>query len=505
MPENIRALIFVLILATPVFYVASRLASALMMRRDFTILRNAWFVVTIAAFLSGNFFVFAGVLIGVCIYARAVRVASVGLFFIMLFAAPLVSIEIGGFDIVNRLIDLNHGRLLVIFLLLPILLSAGGLRNQRAGSYSLPDFLLVTYVLLMIVLDSRDSEFTNALRITTRYTLDVLIPYFTFSRAVTSTADIRKVYLGFVVAALPFALIAAAETLKGWRLYSSAASQWRETGLGYLLRDGMLRGSATATAPIVAGYVIMAAIGCQLAFWRSAVPRQVNGAALAILGAGLIATLSRGPWVGTAFLVLMYFATGPNAAANVGRLAIIAAMALLVLPLTPFGARLLDFLPFIGSVEAGTVEFRQNLFENAMIVIQRHPWFGSVDYRTTPELKELYDYTGKVDIVNHYLKIALDAGVVGLSLFLAFFGSILIGLRRVLKFKVAQDSDMRTYARIMIAILIAILVTIATVSSIEFIPYVYWAFSGLGVALIRIAYRERAAAASAVPVRQVPV
>ena len=37
------------------------------------------------------------------------------------------------------------------------------------------------------------------------------------------------------------------------------------------------------------------------------------------------------------------------------------------------------------------------------------------------------------------------------------------------------------------AILIGILVVLATASSIDFIPIVYWSFAGLSVALIRIA------------------
>jgi hypothetical protein len=505
MPEYIKTLIPVLVLAVPAFYVGRQLAGALMMQREFTNLRNLWFVVTIAAFLFGNAFLYAGALILVCIYARAARIANLGLFFVLLLAAPLVTMAISGFDIVNRLVDLTHAHVLFVFLLLPILLASGGGGNQRAGGFSAPDFLIVAYVVLMVVLNSRDAEITHALRLATQYTLSTLIPYFAFSRAVTGAADIRKVYLGFVVAALPFALIVAFEMLKGWRLYGVVFAQWGNDFGGYLLRDGMLRGSATASSPIVAGYVLMVAIGCLLALWRPNMSRQIGGAALGILGAGLIATLSRGPWVGTVFLVLVYLATGPNAAANLGRLAIVGIMALFVLPLTSFGARILDFLPFIGTVEHETLEYRKSLFETSWLVIQQNLWFGSTDYRQAPEMQELMQGVGMIDIVNHYIKIALDAGVAGLILFLGFFGSILIGLRRVLKLSAPQDSDFRGYVRATMAILVAILVTIATASSIEYIPIIYMTFGGLGVALIRIAHRERAAARHAVRARQVPV
>jgi uncharacterized membrane protein len=52
--------------------------------------------------------------------------------------------------------------------------------------------------------------------------------------------------------------------------------------------------------------------------------------------------------------------------------------------------------------------------------------------------------------------------------------------------------------------LVAIMVTIGTVSFIDYMPYVYWSFAGLSVAVIRIAYQERAAVARAADAIQVP-
>jgi hypothetical protein len=491
--ENVKSLIAVLVLAVPALYLGQRFSGAAGMAREFVALRNAWIVATIAAYLSGQFLVFAGVLLLICLFAQAARIAGLALFFVLLIAVPFVRVEIGGFGLVNYLIDVNHGRLLVVVLLLPALLRAGGFRN-RQKVFPGPDYFIVSYVILMVILQSRDSTVTNAFRIATEYALDVLIPYFAFSRLIKDVTDLRKVLLGFVVVMLPLALIDAFEMLKGWRLYGSIAAQWDpEYGLAYQLRDGILRGAATAKSPIIAGYLVMVAIGCLLALWRPHVSRQVGLPVLAILGIGLIGTLSRGPWVGAAFLIVAFLATGPNAASQIGKVMIVGAVAMVLLPLTSFGAKILDFLPFVGDVEAETIEFRQSLFENAMVVIERNFWLGSVNYRQTPELLALADHTGMVDIVNHYIKIALDSGIVGLILFLGFFATILLGLRRVLRFNPAQDSDIRLCARALLGILLAVLVTIATVSSIEFVPYVYWSFGGLSVALIRIALRERAA------------
>jgi O-antigen ligase len=504
MPDNVRALVFVLVLAVPAFYIGRQLTTLVTTHREFAVWRNAWIATTVAAFLSGSFFIFAGVAAMVCLYAYAARAMNVALFIVLLFAAPLISVPIGGFGLVNMLFEINNGRLLAIILLLPILLATGGLGGRNGRSYELPDWLIVGYVVLLIALQFEKSDATQIMRYATMLALDVLVPYFAFSRRVTSIADLRRVLLAFIIAVLPLSLIAMFETAKGWLLYSSIAGNWGVEMVGYLRREGLLRASASAISPIVLGFVVMVAIGCVLALRQSIGSRRFAGIALTIFGAGLVCTVSRGPWIGAAVLVLVFLAAGPNAVGNFGRLAVITAAILLLLLLMPFGDRLLDWLPFIGSLDAGSVTYRQRLFENAMRVIERNPWLGSTDYMATPEMQEMMQGEGIIDIVNSYLKIALDSGLVGLGLFLGFFGIILLGLRRVLKLGAIQDSPFSPYARALMATLIAILVTIATASSIDFIPYVYWSFAGLSVALIRIAYRERTAAARVAHARRVP-
>src|SRR5262245_34805720 len=112
MPENVRALIVVVALAVPAFYVGRQLAASIITPREFVVWRNAWFVATVAAFLSGSFLIFAAVVTMICLYGHAVRAAAAVVFIVLLFVAPLVSFPIGGFGIVNALLDINNARLL---------------------------------------------------------------------------------------------------------------------------------------------------------------------------------------------------------------------------------------------------------------------------------------------------------------------------------------------------------------------------------------------------------
>jgi O-antigen ligase len=492
MPENIRALIVVLALAVPAFYVGRQLAASVIATREFAVWRNVWFAVTVAAFLSGSFLVFAAIETMICLYARAARAATPALFVVLLLAVPQVDLPIRGYELFNYLFDINNARLLAIVLLLPIMFATGGSGRRNGGVYLMPDRLIVGYVLLLIALNSEN--FVQFLRSVTVLLLDVLIPYFAFSRLVTSVADLRRVFLAFIISALPMSLIGIFEAAKGWLLYGSFVYDWRgDLMMRYLFREGTLRPNASATGSIVLGFVIMVAIGCVLALWQSIGSRRSLGIALAILGAGLLATLSRGPWVGAMVLVLVYLATSTNALANLVRFVVVGAIVLLPLLLSPVGDRLLAFLPFTGSVDAGSVIYRQRLFDSAIPVIERNPWFGSRDFLLTPEMQEMIQGQHMVDLVNTYLGIALNSGLVGLGFFLAFFGTILIGLRRVLKFEAVRKTGLGAYTCASVATLIAVMVTIGTASSVDFIPYVYWSFAGLCVALIRIAYKERAA------------
>ena len=107
----------------------------------------------------------------------------------------------------------------------------------------------------------------------------------------------------------------------------------------------------------------MVAIGCMLGIWQTIRSSQLKGIVSIIFAAGLFATLARGPWVGVAVLLLVYLAIGPNAIANLGKVAVIGAVGLALLLVTPVGTQLIDLLPFVGTVDEGSVTYRQQLFE----------------------------------------------------------------------------------------------------------------------------------------------
>ena len=193
----------------------------------------------------------------------------------------------------------------------------------------------------------------------------------------------------------------------------------------------------------------------------------------------MISTLSRGPWVGTAALCAAFVATGPHALKNMSLLGLALFVLVAVLLLVPGGSALIDFLPFVGTIEAENVTYRGSLIEASLAVIQRNLWLGSIDYLEAPELVALAQSGGLIDIVNTYIQIALETGLIGLTLFVLFFCAVLAGLRRGLKALPNRDSDLYRLGRVLFATLIGVLVTIGTVSSISYIPVLYWSLAGM--------------------------
>ena len=228
------------------------------------------------------------------------------------------------------------------------------------------------------------------------------------------------------------------------------------------------------------------AIGLYL-FLQGSVRRRLQrrlGALL--LAAGLFVPLSRGPWVGTAAIIAVFIATGRGAAKRLILLALAAVLALPLLAVIPGGQKVLDLLPFIGSVEKHNITYRERLIENALIVIQRNPWLGSVDYRSTPEMQSMVQGQGIIDIVNTYIAVALEVGLIGLALFVGFFATVLLGIRKAMRTFPNKDDEQRRLGRALFATLAGILLTIFTVSSITVIPVVYWSVAGVGVAYIQM-------------------
>lgn len=489
MPEHFRALVVILVLAGIVFAMARGPSEDLIPRNDFIRRRNLWFVLTLLAFVSYSFWVYAAVTVVVLSLARKRERNPVALFFLLLFLVPPASAQIPGFGVINYFIDLNYVRLLVLCVLLPAFLSLRRQADTVSFGRTWPDKLLAANLVLTSLLLLRETTVTDTLRQTFYLFTDVFLPYYVASRALKNISDFKHALLAFVLAAMVLSIIGMFEYARSWLLYSALISalgmHWEMSS--YLSRGGSLRASVTTGQAIALGMVISVAIGFYLFLQESVRSKFQRRLGALLLAGGLFAPLSRGPWIGAASMLMVFIATGKKAIKRLMLLAIAGVLALPLLTVVPGGQKVLDLLPFIGTVEVENITYRQRLIDASTIAIQRNPWFGSFDYRKTPEMQEMIQGEGIIDIVNTYIGIALSFGLVGLALFVAFFATVLFGMRKAMRSFPDKEDEAHRLGRALFATLAGILVTIVTVSSITVIPIVYWSVAGLGVAYVQMA------------------
>lgn len=487
MPPHLRALIVVVAVALIAFYIAAPLATATSSRAAYTARRNAWFAITLSAFTLTNIWLFVAASALVAYYYQSRESNIPALYFLLLFAFPLLPVEIPGLGIVNFLFDIHHARVLALAALLPAAIYVSTDGGTLKFGKSRPDKLLAAYMALLAVLYLRETTVTDTLRQCFYLFIDIFLPYYVISRALKTEAQLREALTAFVVSACVIAAIAAFEFLWHWPLYATLrnAMGLPVTMSSYTGRAGMLRAPATVGV-IPLGYVMTVAIGFYLYLRQAVQPSVRRSLIVATLVVGLAVPLSRGPWLGAAVLILIYAALAPARWQQLGKIALIAAAAMATLAVVPGGGKLIALLPFIGSVETETISYREQLLTNSVAVISRHPLFGSPNYLSTPEMQEMIQGQGIIDIVNTYVGVALESGLAGLLLFAGFFVSVALQILRGLRVARHEAGLLWQAGRALLATLAAVLTIIFTVSSVSIIPVVYWSLAGLGVAYAQI-------------------
>jgi O-antigen ligase len=485
MPEYIRALIVVLFCATTIFAISRPTICSLMDANDFTRRRNLWLVLTLAAFLSTSFWIYAAVAIPLLIYMNSQETNPPALFFILMFILPTYTIQIPGMGLINFLFDISNFRLLALLILLPAFFQLIRRSDVRPFGRAGPDLALAAYLLVDATLNLREGTLSDALRHAFYLFTDAFLPYFVISRSLKDLQAFRDALVSLVLAIMILAPLALFETVKHWHLYAALTHVLHLEGggiMGYLERDNILRAFVTAGQPIALGYLMVVGIGFYLFLQHFIENKLIRRSGMALLVAGLISPLSRGPWLGAVALLVVFIATGNYAKRRLISLAFVALLAFPVVSALPGGQKIINLLPFIGTTEHVNIDYRRDLLANSMIVIERNPWFGSVDYLKAPEMQIMRQGEGIIDVVNTYIGIALETGFVGLGLFIAFFALTLLGIYRALRSLADRDSAEYLLGRTLLVTLLSILLMIFTVSSITVIPLVYWSVAGLSVA-----------------------
>jgi O-antigen ligase len=484
MPEYIRALIVILVLATVVFFFAKKPATEMAIAPDdFLRRRNVWICITLAGFLSQNYWVFA-IIVSLLVYNAAKKETNrVAMFFFLVLALPQIKVEIPGFAGIRYFFSVDYVRILTAFILIPVCIEARRQALDSGAKSYWTDKILAAYIVLNLLLQAQHDIATNVVRTVVNWCIDVVVPYYAISRSIKDVKGLRDVVMSYTVAAMLASLIGVFEFVRHWILYSSAGEAlgvlWDP---GYLSRGEFLRASGTSGQSIVLGYVIAIAIGFFLALRRSVPSGTQYAAGTALLLAGVVSPLSRGPWVGLVVMLFVFTILSDKPLRQFSRYLVIVMPVIVVLMFTDYGQRVIDYLPFVGSVDVENVTYRQNLFDTSFQIILDNPVFGSADYLL--HMEELRQGQGIIDLVNSFLIVGLNTGFVGLGLYVLFFLLALAAAYKRMKSE-SVVSEAHVLGQALLAVVVGALVIIATVSPINHVPLLLWSVAAMCVAFGR--------------------
>jgi O-antigen ligase len=493
--SSIKAMIVVLTIAGTIFYLAKPIALRFMSGEDFSRRRLVWFVLTAASFVSPNFWLYSLVAFPMFVWAGRNDSNPIALYLLMLHVIPPVAVNIPVLGN-NGLFPLDNYRLLALCVLLPATIRyRKNPKGPMPGAFGAMDILLLAFGVLQVALYTPpdlphhfvipDSP-SNALRRGVLFLLDIYLLYFAVSRICQSRQKMVDAVATFCLACGVMAAVSMFEHVRNWLLYVDIASRWGNdpNAAFYLTRGGSVRAQASAGHAIALGYLLAVAFG----FWlylkshvRSAIHRI--GVTLLLWG-GLFGAFSRGPWLGAVTIYFTFIIVGPRAVSRLLKGASLALVIAGLIAVSPIGDRILEMLPVMGRTADSNITYRQRLAERGWELVLAHPYFG--DQFPWPEMEELRQGEGIIDMVNTYLGAALSYGLIGLFCFLSF---ILLGMTRAYaraRELAHSDPDLALFGASLIACIVGILIMIQSASFGLGFQKMFYVLAGLMTAYARL-------------------
>lgn len=493
--SNLRALIFVSVIAMLVFSIGRKGLAPLISWEEQQRLYKLLAVVSCAAFVIPNIWLYLGVL-GVAAYTSRpppgdthLQAWRVTVWFWLLLAVPAIPVNIPGVGGIGYFFEISHIRVLCLLLLLPEVFEV---RSKKQGFGSHPVDLCVAAYLVgpaLVLLFFYDTTVTDWIRVTFLTFVDVWLPYWAVSRVFQTREHLRRGLAAMVVLGMALGVVGVFEMQRAWAFYGGIEDNfdvnWSLTI--YLMRDGYLRAQVTSGHSLAFAFACVLNLGLWIWLREHVTKVWLGWLGLLALVAGVGASLSRGSWMACLLSMGLLALMSRKPVRNLIIMGVLSVVAVMVA-----AAFVPSFQELINKIIEGKSggdgddsekEYRQALFETSVALISQSPWFGVPN--AYAYMEHLRQGQGIIDVVNTYLAIALSYGMTALAPFVLMF---LINLWRMwtLRLQLGLEQEGGRAATAMIAVTVSVMVMIFSTSSIAAIPYLYFALNGAMVALDRL-------------------
>jgi hypothetical protein len=418
MNQSAKALMVVIVLMGGVLLLARPICLHFMEAADFDRRRKVWIALTVSAFLVPSFWLYLLVAAPLLAWLGTKDKNPLAVYLLFIYVIPPWGFPIPTIGI-NQLFDMTQMRLLAMVLLIPAAVRVLQ-SNDASRKLTAVDFFILAYGLVQLTVYIPYESPTNTVRRAILFMLDIYLPLYVAQRCCRTRSQIVDAMAAYCLSCALFTPVAVFESLKTWVLYQDMGGYWGyEAFRSYLLRGSTLRAQASTGHALTLGSVMAMGFGFWL-YLKSRVRSSMTSSVVLIwMWLGLLAAYSRGPWLTAGVLYFLFLLFHPAGSSRFFKGLFIVGLTLGLLLLSPIGDRIVDNLPFVGSVDQQNVTYRQRLAETSMMLIKRNPFFG--DPFVLLQMEDLRQGEGIIDLMNAYAAIALFYGLVGLSLFFAIY------------------------------------------------------------------------------------
>lgn len=383
----------------------------------------AWGLLITVIFMTQSYLLIMLILVLVkLLYLKNDEVKNISMFLSLFVVLPF-SVRFQLIPEVN-LVDVSIVHMLSLVFFVPLALRI--IRSEEFSFHRL-DFAVFGFMLILLIGNFRETSvylFTwfQVFRESFDMLLVMVLPYFVISRGLRNMEALDVALAGLLFGGLTMAFFAVFEAALVWRPYveiGNIVGTMPGIESMYEIRGRFLRVTGSLTGPITFGFYLTIVLATLLYYMRKMrMPLVLIMAGIGFILLVLFMTGSRAALLGGLLFTLLYFLNSLDRSARRVLIVPLVLVAFAGVFLTESTQRGSDTPELEDVDQYGTFEYRKRLFTTALQVIPDNLLIGTREYRNDDRMKTLTQGQNIIDMVNGFIHITIEYGLIALLLLL---------------------------------------------------------------------------------------